>query len=149
VVPTTVTVSASTPTVQTTTTLPSTSTVQVTQVQTSTATKTVTSYRTTTVTSYISTSTSTGTSVVYTTLTSLAGAAAPSSLAYFGFVSLFAVTVGQRVTGGQGRRTRRSASFRGVLATFSLRSLSPHFIDYCDTILSRLISLMEGRCSSN
>jgi hypothetical protein len=151
VVPRTVTVSASasTPTVQTTTTLPSTSTVQVTQVLGSTGTQTVTSYITTTVTSYTSTSTSKSTSVVYTTLTSLAGAAAPSSLAYLGFVSLFAVTVGQRVTGGQGRRTRGAASPRGVLGTFSLRSLSPHFVDCCDTILSRLTSLMERRCSSD
>jgi hypothetical protein len=151
VVPTTVTVSASasTPTVQTATTLPSTSTVQVTQVLSSTGTKTVTSYITTTVTSYTSTSTSKSTTVVYTTLTSLASAAAPSSLAYLGFVSLFAVTVGERVTGGQGRRTRGAASPRGVLATFSLSSLSPRLVDYCDTIFSRLMSLMQGRCSSN
>jgi hypothetical protein len=160
VVPTTVTVSRSTltPTVQTTqalsTTSPqttqvpgSTSTVQVTQVLSSTGTKTVTSYVTTTVTSYTGTSTSTSTSVVYTTLTNLAGAAASSPLAYLGFVSLFAVTVGQRVTTGKGRRVRQVASRLGLFTAFSLRSLSPDFADHCDTILSRLISLMERRWS--
>jgi hypothetical protein len=87
--------------------------------------------------------------VVYTTLTSLAGAAASSPLAYLSFVSLFAVTVGQRVTTSKGRRVRQVALRLGLLTTFSLRSLSPCFVDYCDTILSRLMSLVEGRWSSN
>jgi hypothetical protein len=149
VVPTTVTVGPSTltPTVQTTQAPLSTSTVQITQVVTSTGTKTVTSYRTTTVTSYTGTSTSTSTSVVYTTLTTLASAAASSPLAYLGFVSLFAVTVGQKVTARKGRRIRRLASLRGLLTAFSLRSLSPSLVDYCDRMFSRLMSLMERRCS--
>jgi hypothetical protein len=87
--------------------------------------------------------------VVYTTLTSLAGAAASSPLAYLSFVSLFAVTVGQRVTAGGRRRIRRVSSLRGLLTAFSLSSLSPRLVDHCDTILSRLMSLMERRCSSN
>jgi hypothetical protein len=151
VVPTTVTVRPSTltRTVQTTQALASTSTVQTTQVLSSTGTKTVTSYMTTTVTSYTSTSTSTSTSVVYTTLTSLAGAAASSPLTYLGFVSLFAVTVGQRVNTGKGRRVGHVASRLGLLTVFSLRSLSRDFVDYCNTILSRLMSLMERRWSSD
>jgi hypothetical protein len=149
VVPTTVTVSpsTSTSTVQTTQALPSTSTTQTTQVLTSIGTKTVTSYTTMTITSYSSTSTSTSTSVVYKTLTTLAGAAASSPLACLGFLSLFAVTVGQKVTTGKGRRIRGVAPLRGLLTAFSLRSLSPSLVDYCDTILSRLMSLMERRCS--
>jgi hypothetical protein len=142
--------STSTVVVATTVTLSpsaSTSRVQTTQALTSTGTKTVTSYRTTTVTSYTGTSTSTSTSVVYTTLTTIARSAASSPLAYLGFVSLFAVTVGQKVTAGKGRRARHVASRLGLLTAFSLRSLSPDFVDYCDTIFSRLMSLMERRCS--
>jgi hypothetical protein len=149
VVPTTVTVSPPTltPTVQTTQAPPSTSTVQITQVVSSTGTKTVTSYRTTTVTSYTGTFTSTSTSVVYTTLTTLASAAASSPLAYLGFVSLFAVTIGQKVTAGKRRRIRRVASLRGLLAAFSSRSLSLSLVDYCDRIFTRLMSLMKRRWS--
>ena len=74
-----------------------TSTVQSTQYETS--------FGTTTVTSYTSTSTSTSTTVVYTTVTVLGAAAASSSpLAYFGFISLLAAMVGQRVTASKGRR---------------------------------------------
>jgi hypothetical protein len=127
----------------------STSTVQSTRAVTSTGTKTVTSYTTTTITSYTSMSTSTSTSVVYTTVAGLASAAASSPLAYLGFVSLFAVTVGQRVTAGQSRRIRRVASLRGPLTLFSPSSLSPRLVDCRDTILSRLKLLMERRCSIN
>jgi hypothetical protein len=134
VVPTTVTVG------------PSTSTVQTTQVLTSTGTTTVTGYATTTVTSYTATSTSTSTSVVYTTVTNLAGAGVSNPLAYLGFISLLAVMVGRRVTAGKGYRIRHVTSHRGPLTASYLRSLSPHFVDNRDTILSRPMSLMEGRC---
>jgi hypothetical protein len=149
VVSTTVTLSPSTltSTVQTTQALPSTSTVQITQAVSSTGTKTVTSYRTTTVTSYTGTSTSTSASVVYTTLTTLASAAASSPLAYLGFASLFAVTIGQKVTTGKGRRIRRLASLRRLFTAFSSRSLSPTLVDYCDRIFTRLMSLMKRRWS--
>jgi hypothetical protein len=133
--------------VQTTQVPSSTSTVQITQVVSSTGTKIVTSYTTATVTSYTGTSTSTSTRVVYTTLTTLASAAASSPLAYLSFVSLFAVSVGQKVTAGKSRSTRSVTSLRGLLTVFSLHSLSPNFGDHCDTILSRLISLIGRRCS--
>jgi hypothetical protein len=116
------------------------------------STQYLTSILTTTVTSYTSTTTSTSTSVVYTTVTVSpggAGAVASSPLAYLGLVSLLAVTVGRRATAGKGRRIRHVTSHRGLLIASSLRSLSPHFVNRRDTILSRPMSLMEGRCSSN
>jgi len=87
VVPTTVTVAPST----------ATFTVETTQVLTATGTSTIISYTTTTLASYTATTTSTGAVVVYTTVTNSGGAAASSSLAYLGFLSLLALTVG-RVT---------------------------------------------------
>lgn len=92
----------------------STSIVETTQVLTSSGTSTVTGYTTTTVTGYTGTETWTSTSMVYTTVTILAGAVASSPLAYLGFLSLFAVTVGGRVTAGKGRRIRRVASHRAL-----------------------------------
>jgi hypothetical protein len=102
VVPTTVTLGPST----------MTTTVQTTQVLTSTGTATATGYTTTTVSSYTATTTSTGTSVVYTTVTkSGAGAAGASSpVAYLGFISLLAVTVGRRVTARRGWKIPRPRS---------------------------------------
>jgi hypothetical protein len=93
VVPTTVTLAP----------LAATSTVQTTQALTSTGTTTVTGYTITTLTRYTGTETSTSTNVVYTTVTSSASHGAPSPLAYLGFISLLAVTVGHRVTVGKGR----------------------------------------------
>jgi hypothetical protein len=70
---------------------------------------------TTTVTSYTATTTPTTTSVVYTVTASpgRAGAAASwSPLAYIGFISLLAITVGHRLTASKGRKilTVRSVS---------------------------------------
>jgi hypothetical protein len=143
--------SMSTIVVPTTVTLaPLASTVQTTQVQTSTGTTTVTGYATTTVTSYTGTQTSTSTTVVYTTVTkSEAGAAASSPLAYLGFLSLLAVTVGPRITGGKRRTIRHVASHRGPLTVSHLRSLSLHLARHRDIIFSRLVSLMERRCLGN
>jgi len=77
--------------------LTTTSTVQNTQFLTSTAT--------TTVTSYTATTTSTSTSVVYTTVTQAgAGAGPSSSLAYLSFISLLAITLGDRIAAGKGWR---------------------------------------------
>ena len=134
------------PTVTTVVLLPSTvtSTIQGTQY--------LTSILTTTVTSYTSTTTSTSTSMVYTTVTASpggAGAGESSPLAYLGFISLLAVTVGHRVTAGKSWRVRRVISHRGLLTASALRSLSPHFVDLRDTILSRPKSLVERRCSSS
>jgi len=84
VVPTTVTLAP----------LAATSSVQARQVQTSTRTTTETKYTTVTITSYTGTLTSTSTRVVYTTATSLASAGASSPLAYLGFISLLALTLG-------------------------------------------------------
>jgi len=101
VVPTTVTIGASTAIL----------TVQRTQSLVSTGTTTATGYTTKTVTGYTSTQTSTSTRIVYTTVTeSGAGAGAPSSLAYLGFLSLLAVTAGGRITAGEGWRIPRSRS---------------------------------------
>ena len=102
------------PTVTTVALLPQTmtSTVQSTQSLTSTTTRTVTSYTATT--------TSTSTSVVYTTVAASpggAGAGASSPLAYIGFISLLAITLGDRVTAGKRWR------------------------------IPKVRSLMEGRCS--
>jgi len=93
VVPTTVTLAP----------LAATSTVQTTQALTSTGTTTVTGYTITTLTRYTGTETSTSTNVVYTTVTSSASHGAPSPLAYLGFISLLAVTVGHRVTVGRSK----------------------------------------------
>ena len=74
-----------------------TSTVQNTQL--------LTSILTTTVTSYTATTTSTSTSVVYTTVTEFqAGAGASNPLAYLGFISLLAITLGDRIAAGKGWR---------------------------------------------
>jgi hypothetical protein len=102
--------SMSTIIVPTTVTLaPLASTVQTTQVQTSTGTTTVTGYTTMIVTSYTGTQTGTSTTVVYTTVTkSGAGGAAPSPLAFLGFLSLLAVTVGHGVTASNGWKVARS-----------------------------------------
>jgi C1A family cysteine protease len=128
---------------------PSTSTVQTTQALTSTGTTTVTSYTTATVTSYTGTQTSTSTSLVYTTVTSLASADASSPLTYIGFLSVLAVTVGHRGVASKSRRIRRLTLRRGPLTGSSPCYLSPYFVDHRDTILSRPMWLMEGRCSSN
>jgi hypothetical protein len=120
-----------------------TSTVQSTQL--------LTSILTTTVTSYTATTTFTSTSVVYTTVTANpggAGAGASSPLTYLGFISLLAVMVGRRVTGGKGYRIRHLTCHHGLLAS-SPRSLSPYLVDRRDTILSRLKSLVDRRCSSS
>jgi hypothetical protein len=101
VVPTTVTLAPST----------STSTVQTTEVLTSTGTTTVTGYTTATVTSYTATTTSTGTSVVYTTVTILASIGASNPLAYLGFLSLLAATIG-RVTVSKARRILKLRSLK-------------------------------------
>ena len=101
VVPTTVTVGLST----------MTTTVQTTQVLSSTGSTTVAGYTTTTLTSYTATTTSTSTSVVYTTVTK-AGASAPTSspLAFLGFLSLLAITVGHTFTGRKSRRIPKTGS---------------------------------------
>jgi len=93
------TVTSTIPAVTTVVLLPSTvtSTIQATQY--------LTSILTTTVTNYTSTTTSTSTSVVYTTVTASGTSGSPSSaLGYLGFLSLFALTVGHRITTGKGRR---------------------------------------------
>ena len=102
------TLTSTIPTVTTVVLVPSTvtSTVQSTQY--------LTSASTTTVTSYTATTTSTSTSVVYTTVTVSqggAGAGASSPLAYLGFISLLAVTVGDKVTAGKSRRIPRVRSW--------------------------------------
>jgi len=71
------------------------------------STQYLTSILTTTVTSYTATTTSTSTSVVYTTVTATpggAGAGASNPLAYLGFISLLAITVGDRIAAGKGWR---------------------------------------------
>jgi len=71
------------------------------------STQLLTSILTTTVTSYTATTTSTSTSVVYTTVTATpggAGAGASNPLAYFGFISLLAITLGDRIAAGKGWR---------------------------------------------
>ena len=85
VVPTTVTLAP----------LAATSSVQARQVQTSTDTTTETKYTTVTTTVYTGTLTSTSTRVVYTTVTRLASAGVSSPLAYLGFMSLLALTLGR------------------------------------------------------
>jgi len=84
------------------------------------STQYLTSTLNTTVTSYTSTTTSTNTTVVYTTLTVSPGgavvpvaAASSGSLAYLGFISLLAVTVGQAPTGSKGRKILRIRSLMG------------------------------------
>ncbi|MGB9023588.1 MAG: matrixin family metalloprotease [Candidatus Bathyarchaeia archaeon] len=77
------------------------------------STEYLSSTETTTVTSYTSTTTSTSTSVVYTTVTVSqggAGADASSPLAYLGFMSLLAITVGHTVTADRSWRIPRSSS---------------------------------------
>lgn len=100
VVPTTVTMAPST----------ITSVIQTTQVLTSTGTTTAAGHTITTVTSYTATSTSTSTRVVYTTVTTLASAEASNPLAYLGFLSLLAVTVGTVTT----RKEQRIQKVRSV-----------------------------------
>ena len=125
----------------------STSTVQTTQVVPSTGTTTVTSYTTTTATNYTATTTSTGTSLVYTTVTNLTSAGLSNPLSYLGFISLLAVAVGHVGAAEKGWRIRHVTSSRGLLKASSLCSLSPHFVRRRDTILSRLMSPIGGRCS--
>lgn len=108
VVPTTVTLAP----------LAATSTAQTTQVLTSTGTTTAAGHTTTTVTSYTATSTSTSTSVVYTTVTTLASAEASNPLAYLGFLSLLAVTVGTVTT----RKEQRIQKVRSVIERRWLRN---------------------------
>jgi hypothetical protein len=77
------------------------------------STQYLTSILTTTVTSYTATTTSTSTSVVYTTITVSpggAGAGASSPLAYLGFLSLLAITVGRTVTAGKAGRVPKVRS---------------------------------------
>jgi hypothetical protein len=107
VVPTTVTMAPST----------MTSVIQTTQVLTSTGTTTAAGHTTTTVTSYTATSTSTSTNVAYTTVTTLASAEASNSLAYLGFLSLLAVTVGTVTT----RKEQRIQKVRSVMERRWLR----------------------------
>ncbi len=78
-----------------------TTTVRRTEVLTSTGTSTVTAVVTTTTGAYSSTTTSTSTSVVHTTVT-VAGPGGSAPLAYFGFLSLMAVAVGQGAATGRG-----------------------------------------------
>jgi hypothetical protein len=86
---------------------------------------------------------------VYTTVTKSGASSSPSSsLTYLGFISLLAVMVGRRVTGGKGYRIRHLTCHRGLLAS-SPRSLSPYLVDRRDTILSRLKSLVDRWCSSS
>jgi hypothetical protein len=125
----------------------STSTVQTTQVLPSTGTTTVTGYTTTTATNYTATTTSTGTSTVYTTVTNLTGAPLSNPLSYVGFISLLAVAVGHVGAAEKGWRIRHVTSRRGLLKASYLRSLSPHFVRRRDTILSRPMSPIGGRCS--
>ncbi|MGA2237697.1 MAG: CARDB domain-containing protein [Candidatus Bathyarchaeia archaeon] len=117
-----------------------TSTGQTTKVLTSTRTTTVTSYTTTTLTSYTGTRTMTSTNVV------TRPAAASTHLTYLGFLSLFAVTVGQMATvGSKGWRIRKRASNLKISTVSTLRSLSLHFVDSRDMILSRLMSPIRRR----
>lgn len=113
---------------------------QTTKVLTSTGTTTVTSYTTTTLTSYTGTRTMTSTNVV------TKPAAASTHLAFLGFLSLFGVTVGQMATvGSKGWRIRKRASHRKISTVSTLRSLSLHFVDSRDMILSRLMSPIRRR----
>ena len=102
---TTSTVTSYTGTQISTSTIPAVTTVVLvpfTTASTVQSTEYLTSTATTTVTSYTATTTSTSTSVVYTTVTQAgAGAGPSSSLAYLGFISLLAVTVGDKVTAGK------------------------------------------------
>lgn len=117
-----------------------TSTGQTTQVLTSTRTTTVTSYTTTTLTSYTRTRTLTSTKVV------TRPAAASTHLTYLGFLSLFAVTAGQMATAGsKGWRIRKRIAHLKISTVHTLRSLSLHFVDDRDMILSRLISPIQRR----
>ena len=73
-------------------------------------------------------------------------AAASTHLTYLGFLSLFAVTVGQIATdGSRGWRIRKKASNLKISTVSTLRSLSLHFVDDRDMILSRLMSPIQRR----
>jgi subtilase family serine protease len=102
---TTTTTTTYTTTSTSTSTIPSATTVVLVPLTTTSTvqnTQYLTSILTTTVTSYTTTSTMTSTMLVYTTTTSLAGMDAPSPLAYIGFMSLLAFTVGWSVAHGKG-----------------------------------------------
>jgi len=90
-----------------------TSTVRTTRVLTSTRTTRMTAYTTKTVTSYTGTQTLTSNKVV------TAPAAASTQLAFLGFLSLFAVTIGHRATVGKQNVAKRKRSRR-----FSSRTLA-------------------------
>jgi len=90
-----------------------TSTVRTTRVLTSTRTTRMTAYTTKTVTSYTGTQTLTSNKVV------TAPAAASTQLAFLGFLSLFAVTIGHRATVGERNVAKRKRSRR-----FSSRTLA-------------------------
>jgi len=113
----TTTVTSYTSTSTLTSTIPTVTTVALvplTVTSTIQSTEFVTSVLTTTETSYTATQTSTSTSVVYTTVTASPGGAGAggesSPLAYLGFISLLAVTVGHSITAGKGGRILRVRS---------------------------------------
>jgi len=99
------TATSTTPSLTTVALVPSTVT------STAQSTELVTSVTSATMTSYTTTTTATSTTVVYTTVTQpQAGAGAPNPLAYLGFISLLAVTVGHRITAGKPPRIPRTRS---------------------------------------
>jgi hypothetical protein len=117
-----------------------TSTVRTTQVLTSTRTTRMTAYTTKTVTSYTGTQTLTSTKVV------TKPAAASTHLAYLGFLSLFAVTVGQMATArSKGWRIRKRASHLKISTVSTPSSLSLHFVDDRNMIPSRLMSPIRSK----
>jgi hypothetical protein len=108
---TTAMVTSYTGTTTSTSTIPTVTTVvlvPLTVTSTAQSTQYLTSTTTTTVTSYTATTTSTSTSVVYTTVTATPGGsssgASSSPVAYLGFISLLALTVGHEATAGKGRK---------------------------------------------